>query len=84
MNDDFLEFGLHYGDTIRCPVCGNEFVLTPDASAIVGKSYACSWKCFLDNLGTGKGRGTVAEIVKRDSDVPAQAAPKKRGRPKKT
>lgn len=42
-----MDFGVHLGDRIACPVCGKMFTADEDTTAIIAGGYVCSWSCFM-------------------------------------
>lgn len=111
-----MDFGVHPGDRIACPVCGKTFTADEDTTAIIAGGYVCSWSCFMkkhrelkaeaerlraereqkrEEAKGGAGTVTGAESVKGEAGnaegvdkasptATPTAAPKKRGRPKKS
>ena len=48
------------GDSLLCPVCGKEFIVTDKTRFIISGEYTCSLKCF------------VSEVKKRDANRPLE------------
>lgn len=46
-----MDFGVHLGDRIACPVCGKMFTVDEDTTAIIAGGYVCSWSCFMKKHG---------------------------------
>lgn len=77
------------GEILECPICGKEFKVTQDTTAVAGGGYTCSWKCFLDHIKRKQSEHIVQKVyfepdesenTNNITNVPIKS---KRGRPRK-
>ena len=54
------------GEKVICPVCGKEFKITEEHCYITSGNFACSWKCFLNDV---KNK-TKEKRIKNNSLIP--------------